>query len=309
MPSTVPLRYPVNVLTSFHYFRRVNLASLRAGGLRSIADSGAYSAESQGSTIDPDEFAAWVVQWRSSLAWAASLDVIGDADASYRNWAYLRRTYGIEFLPTIHYGDTGRSMRRYVEQGVDFIGLGGMVAYKSEPRRLLRWALAMFRYARDNHPDVRFHGWGVAQPLLIQNLPWYSVDSGGWGRPYRYASLSLFDRRTGRFVRIKCDGRDAYAHWALIARYGVIPSDVARSTPANRPLLCRLSAAAFQHLEDHLRARGPVSAPRYGLHRTEAGSAALDGPHIHLVDGSDGILRNLLDPTKAAQYVTAGAHA
>lgn len=321
--SAVKLRYPVNVLASFHYYSKINMGLLAGGGLRCIADSGAYSADSQGSVIHPDEFAAWAVRWKTKLAWVASLDVIGNPDGTYRNWQYLRGAYDIDFVPTVHYGDDGSSLRRYVDEGVDYIGLGGMVPFKSEPKRLLRWSLAMFRYARKNFPQVRFHGWGVTHPDLIMNLPWYSVDSSGWGAAYRYGRLSLFDRRTGKFAGVKCDGRDAYRHRALITQYGVTPADVARSVPANRPLLCRVSAAAYQHLEDHLRKRHPVSAPSYGLNATvglpggpnvhlassngdshrrlisapSASTAHLVGPHIHLAEGAAGNLLNLSTPT------------
>jgi len=301
MPERIKLRYPLNALASYHYYKKNDMSALHRGGLRVIADSGAYSAAALGSTIDQDEFAGWAIKWRDSLAWIAGLDVIGNDAATYRNWQSMRRTYHLDFVPTIHYGVTGDAMDKYVDEGVDYIGLGGMVPFKSEPKRLLRWALAMFRYARDNHPHVRFHGWGVTHPDLITNLPWYSVDSSGWGAAYRYGRLALFDQRQGKFVGILCDGKDAHRHRVLVTKYGVTPADIAKSTPANRPLLCRVSARSYQALEDHLRARHPVSAPTYGLN-TLAGRPA--GPNVHLAtSGPRTETPNLLNPDAGSDGV------
>lgn len=63
----VELRYPVNALASYHYFKNADMARLARGGLRVIADSGAFSAETQGTPVDIDEFAQWATANRRTL--------------------------------------------------------------------------------------------------------------------------------------------------------------------------------------------------------------------------------------------------
>lgn len=284
----VPLRYPVNALVSYHYFARVDVAEVAALGLRLIGDSGAFSALTQGAVIDVGAFADWALRWRASLAWVASLDAIGDAEASWRNYRVLRAR-GLDVVPTVHYGEPPSVLDRYADDGVDFVGLGGMVGMKGEPDRLLRWSLGMFRHARDHHPGMRFHGWGVSHRRLLLNLPWYSVDTSGFGSAYRYARMKLWNPGTHQFQFMLLDGRGPHAARALLADHygGVTPEMVARSHAGNRRLLIRVSARSLQGFEDHLRSRHQVPAPAYGL--ADEGT----GPHAHFADGGVHNIRDL----------------
>jgi len=276
----VHLRYPVNALVSYHYFDSSDIGEMRSWGLRIIGDSGAYSAASLGAPISLSSFATWADLWRDDLAWIASLDEIGDARGSWRNYKTLRKQ-GLDVVPTVHYGCDPKELDRYAADGVDFVGLGGMVPYKSEPERLLRWSLSMFIHARDNHPGMRFHGWGVTHPRLLTLLPWYSVDSSGFAASVRYAQLRLFDPDRGKSVGVKLNGRDIYKHSRLLRlHYGVEPSEVATTGPWNRRQVLRLSMASVQRMEDHLRKRhGDVSPPVYGL------TSPANGLNVHGVNG------------------------
>lgn len=274
----IPLQYPINSLVSYHYFKDVDIAEMSGWGLRIIGDSGAFSALTTGAPVDIREFAAWGKRWRQSLFWLASLDVIGDEKGTRKNYEFLR-SEGLDVVPTIHYGADPSLIDQYVADGVDFMGLGGMVGRKSEPARLLRWALGVFRYARKNHPQMRFHGWGVTHPQLVMNLPWFSVDSSGFSAAYRYGRLSLFDPRSAKRVGIEMNGRDIYRHTDLLASvYGVDDlSRVDKSTTETRRDLVRLSVAAVQKQEKYLRARFGVTAPEYGLVGQNDGR----GPMMH----------------------------
>lgn len=281
MHEDVALNYPVNSLVSFHYFKDHDIAEMNGWGLRIIGDSGAFSAASTGVPVDIRDFAAWAKRWKESLFWVASLDVIGDAKGSRRNYEALR-SEGIDVVPTIHYGSDPSLLDEYARDGVDFVGLGGMVGRKSEPKRLLRWTLGVFRYARDKFPQMRFHGWGVTHPELVMNLPWFSVDSSGFSSAYRFARMTLFDPRSGKRVGISLDGKDPRRHRDLLVNvYGVDPERVLVSTSETRRDLVRLSVAGVQRQEDFLRQRFNVSPPEYGVN---AGMAQ-DGPNIHAAVG------------------------
>ena len=191
MSLTIPP--PRNVLCSYHFFKDFDLD--RISHLRVIGDSGAFSAKSVGAEITTANLAAWANKWRHRLCWVAALDVIGDAEATRRNWHEMVDEYGVPGVPTIHFGCPPETMDYYVERGVDFIGLGGLVGRPAPAQ--MRWMVSMFRYARDKHPDLRFHGWGVTSRDALK-LPFFSVDSSGWTTGVRYGRVILRDPHTGQ---------------------------------------------------------------------------------------------------------------
>ena len=281
---TVHLDYPVNSLVSYHYFAKADLTSLAEGGLRIIADSGAYSAASLGTAIDRDAFASWAIAQRHNLCWVASLDVIGDTEGTWRNYRYMRHQRGLDVVPTVHYGADPAALDRYAHEGVDFLGLGGMVPHKGQPDKLLRWCVTMFRYARTNHPGMRFHGWGVTHPRLVDNLPWWSVDSSGAGAAYRYGRATIYNPATGKNATFSMDARSAHAHGDLLRKhYGLNPGDVSASSRENRALHVRLGARSMQLKEAWLRNRFKVTPPTYG-----DSAPTTQGPNIHHVDTDPG---------------------
>jgi hypothetical protein len=283
------LDHPVNILTSFHYFAKANIGSMARSGLRIIGDSGAYSAASQNTTIDRDEFYEWATKWKSDLLWVAGLDVIGDDKGTWNNWLSAPKHLGL--VPTVHYGVPGSAIDKYVEAGADLIGLGGMVPLKSEPDRLLRWCLQMMRYARDKHPHVRFHGWGVTHPQLVMNLPWWSVDSSGFTSAYRFGRMTLVDPSTGKKTTVAMDGRSMAAHTKLLRdHYGIEWHRVAESKPSNRRDVVRVSARGSQHLQTFLRKRFNVTPPKSIVGGVD------QGPNVHLVDTGMPNINALMGP-------------
>ncbi|WP_052071031.1 hypothetical protein [Rhodococcoides fascians] len=282
---------PRNALVSFHYFSKYNLD--RLAGLRLIGDSGAFSAASQGVTITPKDLAGWARQWSHRLAWVASLDVIGDAAGTRKNWHELVDIHGIEAVPTIHFGAPPTDLDYYGQRGVDFVGLGGMVGHKSSKDKLLRWIVQVMRYARDNWPAMRFHGWGVTAPQLIR-APFFSVDSSGWAAGMMFGRLTVSDPTSKRDIKIALNGKDAYhPEPARILRdhYGINPSAIATSSGANRADVVRACALSASVAEMRMRKMHPViSAPVWGsriLVDAPVPTPA-DGPHQHIVAGASG---------------------
>ena len=258
--NDVYLDKPINTLVSYHYFNDADIAEMAGWGLCMVGDSGAFSAASQGVPIDRDEFYEWARRWSGSLLWTAALDVIGDEEMTWAN--YVTAPSDLRLVPTVHYGAKPSAIDRYVEAGADLIGLGGMVPLKGEPARLLRWSLEMMRYARDRHPHVRFHGWGVTHPELVMNLPWWSVDSSGVSAAYRYGRMTLVDPNDGSKVTVALNGKDiaAYAH-VLQRDYGIDWRRVASSTTESRRDVVRVAMRGMQHLESFLRRRWKIEPP------------------------------------------------
>lgn len=263
---------PVDILCSYHYFKDVDMGAIASWGCRTIGDSGAFSAMSTGAPIDREEFHRWAARWERDLFWTAALDVIGDQQATQRNWQAAQDD-GLNLVPTVHYGSAPTALDWYVDRGVDFIGLGGMVGFSSEADRLMRWLIPMFKRVRDNYPHVRFHGWGISHPLLMDSLPWWSADSSGFASAFRFGTLRLFLPRQGKFVQVDLNGRDLAKYRNVLARYYGIEdwTTAAVSTPETRRVVGRLALRAVQLYGQWLRARQQVSAPASLRARLTAG--------------------------------------
>lgn len=299
-PEDPYLDTPVDILCSYFYFSDIDMAEVRGYGTRIIGDSGAFSAATLGKPIDRDEFYSWAVKWSDSLLWAAALDVIGDPDASFKNWLAGKDTVP-RLIPTIHYGESPGELDRLADHGATLVGLGGMVPYKSEPKRLLRWCLSVFRYAAKNHPEMKFHGWGTTHPELVNNLPWWSTDSSGFASSFRFGVLRLFDPRTAKTVSANLDGRDLAKHRELLARYYQVDwRRIAVSTGENRREVGRVSMRAMQLLGKWLQRRFQVSPPEVLIPALgegdgpllasvqEIGLDKMLGPRLHSVVGVTG---------------------
>lgn len=276
---------PRNILVSYHYFKGYDLN--RFAGLRVIGDSGAFSALHQGAEITVAQLSAWADKWRHRLCWVAALDVIGNAEATRRNWHEMVDGHGVPGVPTVHFGAPPNALDYYGSRGVDFVGLGGLVGRPAPAQ--MRWLVSMFKYQRDAWPDMRFHGWGITHAKALQ-LPFFSVDSSGWGGGYRYGRLSLRDPNSATVFSIDLDGTTTYEPGVarlLREHYGVNPSQVATSGPHNRLLMVRLSALSASVQEQQFRRlhrRHPVTAPTWG----QLGGADAAGPHMHLADTTPG---------------------
>ena len=258
---------PTNTLVSFYYYPRYDIDRLASTTI--IGDSGAFSAIMQGATIETPQLVAWAHQWRHRLAWIACLDVHGDPLATRRNWQEMCDG-GIPGVPSIHCGEPVTEVDWYAERGVDFMGLGGLAGGGSmTPDVQFRWLIQVFKHAEKNFPQMRFHGWGITRPKF-QRLPFFSVDSSGWGAAYRYARLALRHPHTGKTIGVAMNGKDVYKpEVALLLRdhYGVNPSQVATSGPHNRLLmveLCAKSAAIQEQQWRYLYRRKPISVPTWG---------------------------------------------
>lgn len=99
--ATAPrIPFSRNALVSYHYWRNRDISAL--AGFTLIADSGAFSADTQGAVITLADLCAWATEWREHFAWVAALDVIGDPVASHRNWE-LMRSRGVNAVSTVHW--------------------------------------------------------------------------------------------------------------------------------------------------------------------------------------------------------------
>ena len=91
-PSSMVVDQPFKILCSFHYFRTVNMRELvEQFDHRPMvfADSGAYSAHTQGASVSVFEYAEWLQKWKDVFTVYVNLDVIRDPAATAANQKLL----------------------------------------------------------------------------------------------------------------------------------------------------------------------------------------------------------------------------
>lgn len=258
------IKPPTNALASFHYFRDADLDQFPH--LTLIGDSGAFSAQTQGAVITVADLAAWAKRWSHKLKWVAGLDVIGDPTATYKNWLEMVDVHGVQAIPSIHYGTHPSELDKYARRGVDLVGLGGVG--NMNPQVQMRWMIQVFKYARDHHPDMQFHGWACTSAPHMK-LPFYSVDSSSWTYGIRYGLLRLYDPETHKMRSVKLREGDAYLpenRRVLESYYGMTAARASREDDSFRERLTILGALAESKREaDFQKRHGPARAPRWGV--------------------------------------------
>lgn len=163
-------------------------------------DSGAFSAWSQGGEIDIQEYIAFIKKHEQDLEVYANLDVIGDAEGTWKNQKIMEDA-GLNPLPVYHYGAPEKWLTRYLKAGYDYIALGGMVPITTG--QLQQWLDRIFSdYLTDESgmPVIRVHGFGLTSLRLMLRYPWYSVDSTSWVMTGRMGSIYVPRFKNGQWV-------------------------------------------------------------------------------------------------------------
>ena len=133
-------------------------------------DSGAFTAWTKGVHIPIEEYCEFVKTF--SCSFYSVLDVIGDAEGTLKNQKKMEEL-GTTPVPCFHFGDDFKYLDYYYEN-YDFISLGGMVGRPTKQLKL--WLDKIFLM----YPDKKYHGFGLTRKKLIEQYPWYSVDSSSW---------------------------------------------------------------------------------------------------------------------------------
>lgn len=282
---------PPKFLLSYHYFKKQDLDALvdRMPIKPMIfADCGAYSAFSQGVTIDIKDYGAWIKRWSHLITTYVNLDVIRDPKATSQNQAILERM-GLEPIPVFHTGTDFKHLDRLMKR-YPYIALGGMVG--AERQVTLRWAATCHKRAQDH--GVVFHGFGQTSMENIMSIPWYSVDSSSWAGGFMWGRVDLWDGRRWRQCKIG-DRASVMKVAALIRDHGFDPNIFADRSIYHRSYAVKLAAITWHRFEKFLRARhGPIPLPSKSpgphIYHAEIGGdkvqEAIEGLHLYHASSS-----------------------
>lgn len=160
-----------------------------------MSDSGAFSALTKGAKISIERYAEWLLNNRSYIDIAVSLDVIGDHKASSRNFDKLV-SLNVKTIPTFHMGSPASALDDCLAQS-DFVCFGGLVGKNNVP--IQDWLTACFNRVRDHEQRigrrVYIHGLGVTSVPLLKLFPFYSCDSSSHGSGYRFGYVPIMSSK------------------------------------------------------------------------------------------------------------------
>lgn len=169
-----------NFLESYHYIHSQRYVDkIRRDGIKVFLDSGAFSAYSQGVTIDIGRYCDYIHRNADIIEFPSVLDAIGDYRETWRNQAEMERR-GVNPLPCFHYGEPEEVLEYYIAN-YDYITIGGMVPISTPQLKIwLDRIWADYLTHPDGTPKVKVHGFGLTSLPLMFRYPWYSVDSSTW---------------------------------------------------------------------------------------------------------------------------------
>lgn len=169
-----------NFLESYHYIHKESaVAKIRRDGVKVFLDSGAFSAFTQGVTIDVGKFCDYCLRNQDIIEYVSVLDAIGDCDGTWKNQADMERR-GVRPLPCYHYGEPTDVLDYYVAN-YEYITIGGMVPISTPQLKI--WLDRIWDEHltdADGIPKLKVHGFGLTSLPLMFRYPWYSVDSSTW---------------------------------------------------------------------------------------------------------------------------------
>ena len=157
--------------------------------LNVLLDSGAFSADQQGTEIDINEYIAYIRGTNPDVYF--NLDVIGDAASTWKNQDIMEAE-GLAPLPVYHVEDNIKYLYRCLDN-YEYFALGGMAGGVSEQtrQRFLDSCWEIICDTKDNLPRAKVHGLGLASPILVARYPWYSVDTASGIHYGRYGIIVI----------------------------------------------------------------------------------------------------------------------
>lgn len=166
-------------------------------------DSGAFTAWTQGKTINVDEYINWINDRADYIDLYGQVDVIpGDrttgalpsaeevriaAQKTWENYLYMRpkmkKPEGL--LYTFHVGEPIEFLKQALEwkdpegNHIPYIALGGMVGKSADVRdRFMEHCFDVIK--KSSNPNVKVHAFGMTDRDLLMKYPVTSADSTSW---------------------------------------------------------------------------------------------------------------------------------
>lgn len=149
-----------------------------------------------------DLYAAFVKEYKNSIDYYATVDVIYNPKLSWESINYLKSEHGINPVPVIHHRTPLKWVERYLEAGYTYIGLGGL-GQQSTKHDYYEWADSVYNFIcsnKDRTPCVKTHGFAMTSYELLLRYPWWSVDSSSAYKVAGFGGIYIPHKRNGKFT-------------------------------------------------------------------------------------------------------------
>lgn len=131
-----------------------------------------------------DKYCEFVKEHQHAIDYYANVDVIHNPDLSWKVLKYIEKQHKLNPVPVIHMGTSVDVLKKHIDAGYDYIGLGG-VALEGTRTSYIDWADEMFQFicdTPDKTPRVKVHGFAMTAYASLVRYPWWSVDSTSWAK-------------------------------------------------------------------------------------------------------------------------------
>lgn len=150
------------------------------------------------------DYCQFVKKYAPAIDLYSNLDVIPNAELTWKVQQYMEEQHGLRPVPVVHYRTDLKWLRFYINRGHDMISLGG-VSGKTKDPEARRWLDSAFSICcpesrGGNTPIIKLHGFGLSRFDIMMAYPWFSVDSSTWTSTASYGGIFVPVKRGGKFV-------------------------------------------------------------------------------------------------------------
>jgi hypothetical protein len=139
-----------------------------------IMDSGAFSVYTKGEVIDMDAYIEYIKEWKRYLTAYVALDVIGDAEGSFKNWIIMKEA-GLDPIPIYHLHEPTELLYRYMKL-TNYIGVGGVASRMTARNNKILFDNFWRRVVdEEGMPKVKVHGMGITDVDVMTRYPWFCM--------------------------------------------------------------------------------------------------------------------------------------
>jgi len=172
------------------------------GTVKTLVDSGGYTAWRQNKTVDLDAYCAFLEENADWITHYAVLDHIAPDDpeeAARISFNTLKemRSRGLRPIPIWHARESVDWIDRMLDEGCDYIGFSttSTRGFGIDHALELAWSKVV---TPGGDPTVLVHAFGNTNPWTLFKYPWASADSSSWLRGPKWGRIMLTGIPTGR---------------------------------------------------------------------------------------------------------------
>jgi len=206
------VRVGASVLNSFYEKSRLKgLLEAKKKGLWVMLDSGAFTWWNKNVGTDREvkdvvgtdwsrsvvfeqykrEYIDWLKKFASDVDVYVILDVIFDPERTWEIWKEMKDE-GLDPMPVVHYGADYRYIEKYLDEGVEYLGIGRLACGRNDG---LQWIDGVFRnfvkVDGEGEPYPKVHFFAATTPEYFRRYPLYSADSTTWKKAAAYGCIPV----------------------------------------------------------------------------------------------------------------------